>query len=336
MDIGQKMKENVLSKDSRDILGDTVKVLKEKGYRILFLAGNGATGKVYCVKEEKTGKNYACKVSRQNLLLHEEACFMCRLKHPLFPVWHDLIEKEETSYLLMEYIAGSGLDHMIRRRGCFSERETARIAIELASGLACLHEGHPAACYRDLKPANVMIQQNGSVRLVDLGTVCVMEPGSLAVSFGGSLQVNQVSPVRAGTIGFAPPEQWREGHVLDGRTDIYALGVLMHYMATGCGPNPDSGSTLAAPKRHFRNKRPGYGLMDIIQSCTLEKPEERLPSMREVIKLLSPYYSYEKHPVFMEKWYCLSNTDRTKFPVYVKSIWKTSRADIQKHGGKLQ
>lgn len=309
--------------------------LANKGYQINFLAGSGGTAKVYCVKELKSGKNYACKITSCNVLADEEE-LLHRLSNPLFPVWKDYWREEEKGFLLMEYISGCRLDRLLTRRGRFTERETIRIGMELANGLLELHEMVPSYCYRDLKPENIIVQENGRIRLVDLGTVCrinkdaIPNPTNHCQDIGNHisipLQVNKMlrSPLqRAGTIGFAAPEQWIPGEYPDARSDIYALGRVLYYMLTGIRPDCQGNGNFL-PIRCSREKL-WRGLEEIILNCTVQERSSRFPSMREVIRCMAQCQKQTKRQRMFRGMDTLKFVCHREIYIYEKNIWKTSK-----------
>jgi len=180
-------------------------------YRFLRVIGEGAFSRVYLAEDGK-GRRYACKVSREVKMLEREAEILRGLYHPLFPAYIDYEEREETGRLVMEYISGRNLGRMIRLRGGFSPRQAMRIAVELADGLRYLHERQPAVLYRDLKPDNIMVCENGHIKVVDFGCACYLDTRGRE---------------QAGTPGFAPPEQLTEEGMAGIYSDVYGLGMTM-------------------------------------------------------------------------------------------------------------
>lgn len=197
----------------------SVKADTKAEYRFICVMGEGAFARVY-LAEDRNGRQYACKVSREVKLLEREAELLSGLHHPLFPAYMGYEEREGTGRLFMEYISGRNLGQMLRFRGSFSARQTMRIARELADGLRYLHERQSTILYRDLKPENIMVCQDGHVRLIDFGCACPQDMQ------GGE---------RVGTPGFAPPEQLKSGATAGVYSDVYGLGrTIRNVMAEGC------------------------------------------------------------------------------------------------------
>ncbi len=287
-------------------------VLKSRGYELIRLIGEGGTAQVYHVKEDAGGTEYACKVSGHLKWLSPESEMLQSLCHPLFPKWRDYWEDGGKSYLVMEFIAGNSLEEHLKRRGSFSQSETVRIALELADGLGYLHERIPAIIYRDLKPSNVIIQSDGRARLLDLGAASVPEGW------------------QAGTCGYASPEQQlslngqrdtafgdRWG-TLKPSSDVYSLGIMMHYMLSG--RNPLHHREMVRPVRQYK---PDIlpGLDNIIWKCINADPKERIPDMRELTRELSAYCERNRFQIIIQELKAFCGRRSKKKVVYSKNIW---------------
>lgn len=212
------------------------------------MLGAGAFSRVYRVTNEITGEFAVCKVSSRLELAQKEAEVLKCITHPLFPTYKGRTVMGDKHYLLMEYICGSTLRQYVERRGGLSEQRTTEIAMALAKGLNYLHEQPIPVVFRDIKPENVLIQQDGRVRLVDVGCVC--QEGSP----DGSM---------AGTRAFAAPEQLTVGTKVGRESDVYALGKLVCYMLRKGSMSP--------------------GLAGLVQRAKAEEPMLRIPDMRTFI-----------------------------------------------------
>ncbi|MCM1064808.1 MAG: serine/threonine protein kinase [Eubacterium sp.] len=205
-------------------------------YHVVRSLGEGAFAQVYLV-EDGHGRQYACKVSRAIKMLRKEAEMLSRLYHPLFPAYLGYEESEGTGRLFMEYIPGRSLGQLARRRGGISATQALKIAEELADGMRYLHERQPPILYRDLKPDNIMVCENGHVKVIDLGCACYLDEQ------GGE---------RVGTPGFAPPEQLSAGQTAGICSDVYGLGRTMQSVMGTCrrrtgmaaGAGSDAGSAF--------------------------------------------------------------------------------------------
>lgn len=242
--------------------------LAARGYEAVRLLGEGAFSKVVLVRKkfltklQYTGKgrdglqtegftdNVACKISCQAGLALQEAETLAGIDHPLFPKYLDVWQEGEKIFLLMEYIRGSSLEALLAHRGGFSDIQVVQIGLELAEGLKYLHEMPKPILFRDLKPANIMLRQDGRVKLLDLGCVCTTGPQADL----------------AGTPEYASPEQLISGSILTPASDVYGLGKTLHAMA---------------------GRKCGKGLRQVIAACIKEHPQERIPDMRGVISALT-------------------------------------------------
>lgn len=219
------------------------------------LLGKGAFSEVYRVSDERTGELTVYKVSSRKDLAAREGELLEKIKHPLFPAYKGRMSRDGKLVLMMEYICGESLQKHIHRRGGISPQRAAEIAAELSEGLIYLHELSEPVIFRDIKPENILIQQNGRVRLVDLGCA-----GS-----SGKEQKN-----RAGSRGYAAPEQFVKGEGIGVESDVYALGKVLEFMLADVDKVP-------------------RGLKSVIEGAVQENPQDRIPDMRAMKKLLLPY-----------------------------------------------
>ncbi len=287
------------------------KISSVKGYELIRLLGEGGTARVYCIVERDSGIQYACKVSEHSEWLRIEAELLWQISHPLFPKWKDYWICDGFSFLIMEYIEGTSLEAHLKRRK-FSWEETIRISLELADGLFYLHEQEPCIIYRDLKPSNVILQNDGRVRLLDLGAAA--------------------APMtwRVGTPGYASPEQQLTEvcanfsdssdtyRSLKPSSDVYSLGMMMHYMLSGRDPLVSKDEI-----RPVRKKVPGIpaGLDDVIWRCIEPHPGERISQMRDLIRELSQYYHQSKFHILSQEIKAFFRKHPRKKVVSVKNIW---------------
>ena len=153
----------------------------------------------------------------------------------------------------MEYVSGCSLMQLLNRRNFFTFTQSIHITIKIADGLAYLHEKEPMILFRDLKPSNIMIQENGTVRLIDLGGACLTKK-------------ELYSGQKVGTPGYAAPEQLEIKGYASVQSDIFGLGTILKEMLDD-----------------KKSKR----LSRIISSCLAVNREERIPNMREFIRQLS-------------------------------------------------
>lgn len=226
--------------------------------------GEGAFSTVYLVEDENGGR-YACKESRELKLLRREAEWMERLRHPLFPRYEDFWISEETGYLLMEYVEGETLERYLQRMEAIPPQEVFHICRQLAEGLMLLHERDTPLLYLDLKPENIIRCGQGEVRLVDLGLLT--EAG--------------VSRSRAGSPGYAAPEQFCVGSLLTPGADVYGFGKTLIRLLDKTSPG--SGRKRAPERLTGTTLRE---LDKLAGRCTEEAVSRRIPSLRRVRDIL--------------------------------------------------
>lgn len=218
---------------------------------------NGTHRKIQLV--ERGGRRYAAKALHSGL----EAELLASLSHPAIPAFLEVSGSAEGPVLIMEHMAGRPLSQYPAPR---SQLWALSLGIRLAEALAYLHR--QGIVHRDVKPDNIICRPGGAVALVDLGS---------ARKTGDPEQ----SPA---TVGYAAPEQYpvkgRPPIPVDGRADIYALGVVLHELVTGCVPPP-----AGKRPRPIRRIDPDLSaeLEQIICRCTSAAREDRYPTMEALL-----------------------------------------------------
>lgn len=242
-------------------------------YRILDTLGEGGEGRVYLAEDESLFRRVALKRILQGEKTEEEvrreAAFLRDLRHPMLPVVYELFYEDDW-YLAMEYIEGVSLQHYIESRGRVEEAQGCLWADALLDVLCYLHARKPPVIYRDLKPANIMVCRDGTLRLVDFG-------GAALKSYGEGRDERM-----AATAGYAAPEQWQKvGRPAraDERSDLYAFGKILYYMVTGADPGKPPYTALAIA---YYNPLLSDGLEQVVRRCIEEEPEARFQVAEEV------------------------------------------------------
>jgi serine/threonine-protein kinase len=208
-------------------------------YRIKGLLGRGGMGEVYRAEDLRLGEDVALKFLEQSIANHpglrarfiSEAKVARKLTHANLCRVHDFVEADGESFLSMEFVDGEDLASLLERVGRLDHDKAIDVAQQLCLGLAAAHER--GVLHRDLKPANVMVDARGRVRLMDFGLAAL------------TTEITDHS-AHSGTPRYMAPEQLRGGE-LTPRTDLYALGLVMHEMFTGSFPSAEylSGSGAA-------------------------------------------------------------------------------------------
>ena len=266
-------------------------------YSVLRLLGKGGEGRVYLARDEDLQRLVAIKEicrgaqdpAREKELMRE-ADVLQRLRHPMLPVVYDLLW-EEGWYLVMEYVQGMTLGRYIAQNGCVQEEQARDWAAQLLDILHYLHTRKTPVIYRDLKPDNILVCQDGRLKLIDFGAACRR-------TFGGRQEHGM-----AATPGYAAPEQlgrrgqppeyrreWgaeaaapcREAYA-DERSDIYAFGRVLYYSVTGADPSRPPYTSLS-----IRDYQPmlSDGLERVIRKCMEEEPDRRYRTASEAAREL--------------------------------------------------
>ena len=287
------------------------KIWKQR-YQIIREAGKGGNGKVYKVWDIHLEKEWAMKVLEdkegRGSLRHgagnvmDELAALKRISHPNFPRIVDAFEEEGRSVLIMDYIRGITLKEVIDK-GPVKEEEMVLILLQICDAILYLHQNNPVLLYLDLKPSNIIIEENRNLKLVDLGSVCIK-------GIGGKI---------SGSFGYASPEQVRlkqEGIYLTEQSDIFSFGMVLYAMATGSSTRLP---VMEAKSRHgvfVRKENPFLSgpLEKIIEKCTRGNCSRRYGSMREVKRDLELWEKYLKK---RKKCFVF----RINLPISRKQLW---------------
>ena len=199
-------------------------------YQIIKTIGEGGMANVYLAYDTILDRNVAVKVLRGDLAGDEkfvrrfqrEALSSSSLSHPNIVETYDVGEDDGMYYIVMEYIEGKTLKQLIKKRGALTLTEVVDIMLQLTDGIAHAHDSY--IIHRDIKPQNIMIMENGLVKITDFGIAMAMNATQLT-------QTNSVM----GSVHYLPPEQ-ATGKGSSVKSDIYSLGILMYELLTGTLP----------------------------------------------------------------------------------------------------
>lgn len=265
-------------------------------YQVRGFLGKGGSGRVYLVECHEDGSYYALKASDKDdfsqKLLRHEAEILSAIRHDAFPEIKEIWESNGSVYLVMTYIQGKTLQRLMserfhQQRGGFEPDEVLTWMLQLAGALAYLHGC--GIIYRDLKPANMIISEEGKVSLIDFGAACRREKPDLMQGMG--------------TPGFAPPEQYSLIRGTGPWTDIYSFGVMLYVLLTGEKPSgafweKKGIDRTVLPDRQVRGELCFYSrrqkkvLERLIQMCTAYRPEQRCVSWVRIRQIL--YFAQRK------------------------------------------
>ncbi len=260
-------------------------------YQVLSTVKSGAMGCVYRAMDTRLNKVVAMKkmikASNDPEEMHyaeqrfaEETRLLSTLRHRGLPTLLDsFCEKDSSSspiahYLVMTYIEGSDLETAIKERGqkFFHVEEALGITSQILDILSYLHSQTPPVIYRDLSPRNLMVHQ-GTVVLVDFGIARVFEP--------------HLKGTAIGTPGYAAPEQYRGA--AEPRSDIFSLGVLLHYLLTGTDPESPSIKSFSFETPSTINPEVPEYLDRLIMNMVDIIPDKRPESAQEVMEVLKSH-----------------------------------------------
>jgi serine/threonine-protein kinase len=264
-------------------------------YEIVGELGRGAMGVVYKAVDPVIGRTVAVKtirlseegtgLSRPELLarFQTEARAAGLLTHPNIVVVFDAGEEDGLYYITMELVEGKSLQALIDDGQVFPLPRILRIMEQTCSALQFAHERN--VVHRDIKPANLMLTANDTVKVTDFGTAKILQFGT----------VQQTAHVM-GTPSYMSPEQVK-GRAVDGRSDIFSLGVLLYEILTGEKPFPGQSITTViykivnedpVPPRQL-NSSIHAGISDIVMKSLAKDPEVRYQSCREMLDDLKNY-----------------------------------------------
>ena len=246
-------------------IGRCGRIIGEK-YMLIESMGKGGFGEVYLSIDVHLGKSWAVK-----RLLHQdanglhEATMMKELDYHTLPRVVDLIREEDGVYLVMDYLQGKSIGQMLRAGHYFSQNEVLEIGIRLADTLEYLHGKNPPVLYRDMKPDNIMLTDEGQIKLVDFGIASLMCMETGGVEGPG------------GTRGYAAPEQF--GGTCDLTTDLFGLGMTLKILSRGKG-----------------------ALRPVIRRCTRRRKAQRYQSASQVRQRLEQIYENKRQNQKLTGW----------------------------------
>ena len=253
-------------------------------YEILKSIGEGGMANVYLAHDIILDRDVAIKVLRGDLENDEkfirrfqrEAKSVSDLSHPNIVEVYDVGEEEGQHYIVMEYIDGKTLKQLVQKRGALTVPEVIDIMSQLTDGLAQAHDAY--IIHRDIKPQNIMILDNGIIKITDFGIAMSMNATQLT-------QTNSVM----GSVHYLPPEQ-ASGKGATIKSDIYSAGILMYELLTGSVPFKGDNAVEIALKQ-MREKIPSIrkqnplipqSVENIVLKATAKNPKNRYDSIRQM------------------------------------------------------
>ena len=252
-------------------------------YEIKSLIGKGGMSAVYLAEHKRLHTRWAVKeVYKQQSARFDflaESNILKRLQHPMLPRIVDIFEDPERIFIVEDFVEGITLEDLLRRQKRVDEAQGLQWFRDLCGVLRYLHSQQPhPIIYRDMKPSNVMLQPDGSLKLIDFGIAREYKQDSSA------------DTTYIGTKGYAAPEQFGKAQT-DARTDIYALGVTMYHLLTGKSPYEPPYQFV--PVRQLVPEL-SHGIEYILNKCVQPEPSDRYQSVDELLDDLDHIYKFDK------------------------------------------
>jgi serine/threonine-protein kinase len=253
-------------------------------YQIIKIIGEGGMANVYLAYDTILDRNVAVKILRGDLASDEkfvrrfqrEALSASSLSHPNIVEVYDVGEDNGEYFIVMEYIEGKHLKQILKKRGNLTIPEVIDIMSQITEGMAEAHDSY--IIHRDIKPQNIMILDNGVVKITDFGIATALN----------STQLTQTNSVM-GTVHYLPPEQ-ASGKGATIQSDIYSMGILMYELL--CGKLPFRGENaveialkhLKEPVPSIKEELPNLpqSIENVIIRATAKNPKNRYADAREM------------------------------------------------------
>lgn len=253
-------------------------------YEIINSIGEGGMANVYLAQDTILDRKVAIKVLRGDLENNEkfirrfqrEAKSVSDLSHPNVVEVYDVGEEDGQHYIVMEYIDGRTLKQLINKRGSLTVAEVIDIMTQLTDGLSAAHEAY--IIHRDIKPQNIMILDDGLIKITDFGIAMTLNATQLT-------QTNSVM----GSVHYLPPEQ-ASGQTATTKSDIYSAGILMYELLMGSVPFKGENAVEIALKQmkeripSIRKQNPliPQSVENIVLKATAKNPKNRYDSIKDM------------------------------------------------------
>src|SRR5262245_13882735 len=262
------------------------------GYQILRTLGRGGMGAVYEAEQVETGRCVALKIlnhaldssdARKRFL--REGRLAASVSHPNSVYVFGTEEIDGTPAIAMELVSGGTLQDLVKAHGPLPTGKAVDAILQVIAGLEAAQKN--GVLHRDIKPANCFIDRDGTIKIVDFGL-------SISTALRGETNVT-LTGVFLGTPAFSSPEQLK-GDELSVRSDIYSVGITLHYLLTGRAPfEADNvvkllATVLERPAEPPRKHRPDIprGLASIVLRCLAKQPGDRFRDYQALRQALLP------------------------------------------------
>lgn len=279
---------------------------EKSSYKIKKRIGTGGMSTVYLAHDTRLDRDVAVKVlridprlgleetGRREIILRfqQEAKAAARLNHPNIVSIHHVGQQGEQYYIIMEYLEGSSLGHLIKSRDKHSLETKLQWLYQICDGLHFAHEH--GVIHRDIKPDNLILLNNGTVKITDFG-IARLEKSEM---------VKTKDQTFMGTIYYCSPEQLKEFKNIDRRTDIFSLGVVLYQLLTGILPFHEESIAETINKIIYEEPVPPQEIAPeiplrlggIVLKCLAKDPVHRFQTTRELKEALMESTSSEREP----------------------------------------
>ena len=278
-------------------------------YRIVELIAKGGMGDVFKAEHRLMERTVALKVIRQELMrkpeaverFHREVKTAASLSHPNIVTSHDAEQAGDVHFLVMEYVDGIDLANLVKQQGDLPVGEACDYIRQAATGLQYAHQR--GMVHRDIKPHNLMVTADRTVKILDFGLASLTE--SLPSAHEDMPQDSSLTAAGTimGTPDFISPEQSQDAHGADIRSDIYSLGTTLYYLLSGKAPFAE-GSVMHKLKSHaevepepIQNMQIDVpeDLAEVIRRMMAKNPADRFQTPAEVAEALAPFVDRHRH-----------------------------------------
>lgn len=256
----------------------------DRSWEVIQKIGQGGTSTVYLIRDLELNRFLALKevpvrntdAGREHAkAVIAEINLLKTLNHPSIPRIIKLMNDDHSLLIIMDYVEGYSLREVISKTDYIAENYIIQWGISLCKTLRYLHNHNPKIIYRDMKPHNVMLGNEGNLILMDFG---------ISRAIGKDFDYSKEK--RLGTKGFAAPEMQAKEAWFDERSDIFALGRTLYFLATRNSPSitklPDGTDLPILPIRQYDSSR-SVGLEKIIQKATAKNPRDRYQTVEEML-----------------------------------------------------
>ena len=307
-------------------------------YEIIRSIGEGGMANVYLGYDTILDRNVAIKVLRGDLSNDEkfvrrfqrEALSASSLAHPNIVEMYDVGEDNGLYYIVMEYIEGKTLKQLLKKRGTLTLSEAIDIMLQLTDGMAHAHDSY--IIHRDLKPQNIMIKDDGQIKITDFGIAMALN----------STQLTQTNSVM-GSVHYLPPEQ-ASGKGCTIKSDIYSMGIIFYELLSGSLPFRGDNAVEIALK-HMRDPLPSLreenpaipqSIENIIRKATAKNPKNRYEDARSMHEDLLTALDDDRmdEPVYQYK-YPEHETDNTKRIKKLENIEEKKESEEEDKTGEV-